>query len=363
MNGMSSRLWSWRELKFLYASSVFAACYYLSFQLPDVWPPFVLKLVSVVLRWVEKSMSLLNSLKLTLYFSGLCTFCQSLRASGFTSASSLGSLSPKVSQPAVSYSLAQPPNSSRISAVAISTLSYSQRQTNIITSALTTASVTARASSGVFGLGFLNSSLSFPAFSTSGINNGPLPYQQLEEECVLWDSSCTGNKTAAMIGFFGGTEDILGWNECFQNETSSCSPSDLTEVQRLKAWMRTAECRALEEEFAQLNGSHTPYYCGPTCCGCGGIYASNVDVYYWPEADANTSCQSIVGNSAFPLTHGATSDASGLYWGCSMYICIFPLPMLKIKRSYKRTCFGSHVGLLSSVCSCNLIQDLIVGSK
>lgn len=260
-------------------------------------------------------MSLLHRFLLTLYFSGLYIFCHSQYSSGAMTTSSLGSLSTVTSQSAVSDLPAQLADSPRLSVNSVSTLSYSQ--TNTITSAPSSSSVVTGTSSGFVGFGSLNSSGTFPPFSTSGINNGPLPYQQMEEECVLWDSTCTGNKTAAIVGFFSETEGILGWNECFQNETSSCSSTDLAEVQKLKDWMRTAECRALEVEFAKLNGSDTPYDCGPSCCGCGGIYANNVDVYYWPEPDANTSCLSIVGNSAFPLTQGATSNAAGMYWGCS----------------------------------------------
>ena len=59
-----------------------------------------------------------------------------------------------------------------------------------------------------------------------------------------------------------------------------------------------------------------------TCCGddCQ-IVADRVDVYYWPDPGADTSCLSIVGNqTSYVPEKGATTDATGgLYWGCTVY--------------------------------------------
>lgn len=58
-----------------------------------------------------------------------------------------------------------------------------------------------------------------------------------------------------------------------------------------------------------------------TCCGetCQ-IVADKVDVYYWPDPGANTSCLSIVGNEVSYVADGATTDDLGhVYWGCTVY--------------------------------------------
>ena len=49
-----------------------------------------------------------------------------------------------------------------------------------------------------------------------------------------------------------------------------------------------------------------------------------MDLYYWPELDADLSCLSIIGESVRPLDYGATtalipayySDYIVIYWGC-----------------------------------------------
>ena len=55
------------------------------------------------------------------------------------------------------------------------------------------------------------------------------------------------------------------------------------------------------------------------CCGVGEVRAGNVDIFYWPEPDADTSCLDIVGGEPHPIDYGATTDpVSGLkYWGCA----------------------------------------------
>ena len=66
------------------------------------------------------------------------------------------------------------------------------------------------------------------------------------------------------------------------------------------------------------------------CCAKCGISVENVDVYYWPEVDVDTSCLKIIGNSTNPLDYGATTTSQeyawierssstlsfSTYWGC-----------------------------------------------
>ena len=56
---------------------------------------------------------------------------------------------------------------------------------------------------------------------------------------------------------------------------------------------------------------------GITCCSICYISAENVDVYYWPEPNANTECLDIVGTDINPPLFGARTDSRGTYWGCT----------------------------------------------
>ena len=58
------------------------------------------------------------------------------------------------------------------------------------------------------------------------------------------------------------------------------------------------------------------------------LVVGNVDIYYWPEPNMDTSCLSIVGNSTTPLMQGATTSIvrgflynnsmyETYYWGCT----------------------------------------------
>ncbi len=69
-------------------------------------------------------------------------------------------------------------------------------------------------------------------------------------------------------------------------------------------------CRYLEQTYA-----------GGDCM----VIVGTVDVYYWPEPGADTSCLSIIGNATMPLLQNATTTTTSLsytgwttvtYWGC-----------------------------------------------
>ena len=54
-----------------------------------------------------------------------------------------------------------------------------------------------------------------------------------------------------------------------------------------------------------------------TSCGPCTIWEFGVEIYYWPDPLADTSCLSIIGPDNVPVDHGATTDAAGeVYWGC-----------------------------------------------
>ena len=53
----------------------------------------------------------------------------------------------------------------------------------------------------------------------------------------------------------------------------------------------------------------------PLSCGVCQVGGPNVDVYYWPQANPNTSCLSIIGPTPSPPLAGATMLNGATYWG------------------------------------------------
>ena len=160
----------------------------------------------------------------------------------------------------------------------------------------------------------------------------------LSDQCMLWDSICSGNQTLAIDQFFGKT---LYENVCFTGDgdevvQSNCTrqntPARYSEFARIKSWMRSSPCIASQGAYQKahptrdtegMQGAKRAYEKrdtstrdhnegGGTCCGTCNIEAGNVDVYYWPESNANESCLSIIGNSVNPPDYGATTDSLGL---------------------------------------------------
>ena len=73
---------------------------------------------------------------------------------------------------------------------------------------------------------------------------------ELESEFVLWNSSCTGNKSAIAESFFNtpnGTMYYLMNNRtgCFLNESQSdCTPALESDLAEVKSWMRSPDCQS-----------------------------------------------------------------------------------------------------------------------
>ncbi len=94
----------------------------------------------------------------------------------------------------------------------------------------------------------------------------------MDDQCVLWDTSCSGNTTLAMEKFFNiafptgfdpyDDKSIMG-NDCFvQNpwvSQSDCdtynSPDRLSEWQKIKDWMRSPQCVSDAEEWQNMTGN------------------------------------------------------------------------------------------------------------
>ncbi len=202
------------------------------------------------------------------------------------------------------------------------------------------------------------------------------------DQCLLWDDSCSGNRTMAIKGFFdiafsklnSGDPDGNGFlldNDCFTQfsdvEQSDCDtynpPERLLEFQKMKKWMRSSQCVSAANEWISMTGNPWGYVfdsglnvsradyvaanafgkeldefrsgstydnssdAEPSCCGVCSVSSLNVDLYYWPEPEANLSCLSIIGESIRPLDYGATKTTTiilgttfdtGTYWGCEV---------------------------------------------
>ena len=187
----------------------------------------------------------------------------------------------------------------------------------------------------------------------------------LQKECILWDETCAGNRTAALEAFFNQNgdnykEDGTMWqlitNNCFveyfpyPDDASSiaaglplptgaidgqpgwstepdCStllpPESSSMGSSMLRWMRDPECLSNYDAYKSL---HTPNFPPHTrnntswgdeiCCGPCELKGLNVDIYYWPVPGVDTSCQSIIGTGLEPLHDGATTDTQGtVYWG------------------------------------------------
>ena len=168
---------------------------------------------------------------------------------------------------------------------------------------------------------------------------------ELRAECVQWNQSCTGNLGEAKNRFFqyDGTRQYL-LNYTFFDKTSDRyslrapydTPPLLEFLRQIKAWSQSDVCDTSYKEISDL--SHSKFvdaynsrenvepnpdgiFPGPNdgshCCNYGAIYAGNVDIYYWPEPDADTACLDVVGGEPHPIDYGASTDSrSTKYWGC-----------------------------------------------
>ena len=154
----------------------------------------------------------------------------------------------------------------------------------------------------------------------SRTNDSLLP--ELKQDCPLWDGSCSGNRTAATVRFFkeGGTRDLLFSDKkgCFMNESAHCSPAVASEFARIKKWMRTPQCISTMKDFGLRYENSS--YDRLTCCHNCFLSAGNVDVYYWPDPDPNTSCLDVVGSTIYPPDHGATTISDQTYLGCTTQV-------------------------------------------
>ena len=192
--------------------------------------------------------------------------------------------------------------------------------------------------------------------------NGTSLYQAAHfnvlEECILWDDTCQGDKLKAASIFFNQTLEALLGDECFTVVHSDCMavvyldispveefskgtvgeghaderpvecdpaqcPGGIADIPRatlslwstLKSWMREPACASSSLEYSSKVRDPSAQEVIDGCCGPCAIDGPNVDVYYWPLPEANTSCLSIIGTSVNPPTQDATTADLLTYWG------------------------------------------------
>lgn len=166
----------------------------------------------------------------------------------------------------------------------------------------------------------------------------------VSEECILWDDTCQGDKQNAASIFFGNTLEALLENECFTvtdsaegvvlglddvldeqpapfdsaqcpGGTAGVPPATSSLWSTLKSWMREPACASSSLKYISAVRQTPAQAVINGCCGPCAIGGPNVDVYYWPSPEANTSCLNIIGTSVKPPTEGATTDDGYTYWG------------------------------------------------
>ena len=141
---------------------------------------------------------------------------------------------------------------------------------------------------------------------------------------MLWDSSCSGNKTEALDEFFNNNGTMFGlvyraWEYYEVNRKLSGIPPENNS--KIRSWMRDPDCRSSFLEWHTENPDQTiwtytdraenkdvlstmdwnsvastPSNAG--CCDICELVGGNVDVYYWPVPGANTDCLASVGTTA-----------------------------------------------------------------
>ena len=154
--------------------------------------------------------------------------------------------------------------------------------------------------------------------------------------CPLWNNSCTGDHTEALLTFFNHTIVDLLSDDCFIDGghgggvggglfepscTSSLVPASSSSIRsRVMSYMRQPACTTAGKQAAAMYSYLSNY---EACCIPCEVAGSNVDVYYWPSPDADTSCLKTIGDSVRPPLEGATTSCppGALYTGTGTSYC------------------------------------------
>ena len=102
---------------------------------------------------------------------------------------------------------------------------------------------------------FANEYCTYTGVTTTVV--GPDEPLHLKDECLLWNSSCAGNRTLAINEFFNGTIWWLQENECFvYPENPLCSKlvsqDTMSAFAVIKNWMRSPQCLSVSSEYSLI---------------------------------------------------------------------------------------------------------------
>ena len=152
-------------------------------------------------------------------------------------------------------------------------------------------------------------------------------FPDFSQYCVLWDDSCLRSRSWTFPDAHPYTYlDSFELEVCFGNPFCQCmvdgvlAPAASTSsYAELLKFMRSPQCLSSPASCCQ----YFPCIFEPTA----------VELYYWPDPDADTSCLSIIGDSIYPWDYGATTTTfteyspaelsiRGMgsiqtYWGCA----------------------------------------------
>ncbi|KAI9812294.1 MAG: hypothetical protein M1827_004743 [Pycnora praestabilis] len=228
------------------------------------------------------------------------------------------------------------------SSTAAGSTNASNSSQNIVHSTSTETAVTE-----VFSVGLTNATFirSFGSAPGPGYTPAPIP----SNECVLWDSGCTGNVGTAASEFFEDTLDGLLVDPCFLGEgacPSNDSAAAASSRSAVKSWLRAPACTSTWSSWVAGGSGYFPVdetlslpagaativelpYAGllipttvvgpqvltistsiqagnaPACCGECFVGCPNVQVYYWPTPAANGVC----GNNSGSIAAREASEA------------------------------------------------------
>ena len=100
-----------------------------------------------------------------------------------------------------------------------------------------------------------------------------------------------------------GTDATLGVPQTLDRHTLEPCPTRTLPVGLSSLWYPSPSEAANENAEACANN-----------CNLEGF---NINVYYWPEPQANTSRLNIIGNNTNQPLQGCTADRHEIYWGCT----------------------------------------------
>ena len=151
----------------------------------------------------------------------------------------------------------------------------------------------------------------------------------LTDGCVLWDTTCSGNRSLATKHFYGSIMNGLKKNKCFYDSSPDCTKNNpigrMSAFDKAKEWMRSSQCASESPSIIELEGTEDAdlvkenSFLNQTCCDNCQVAVDRVDFYYWPSPHANTSCLSIIGDGESDLAVGATTVNSDIYWACTSW--------------------------------------------